>query len=82
MEWRAFLKSMDCAGAYGPHIRRVLTRLVTLGEGVVTLLPDALVARFLGPSAQAAREYFSALRRILRPALLARDAHEPRIWRT
>ena len=53
-----------------------------LGEGAVTLLPCALVARFLGPSAESARDYFAALRRVLRPALFGREAFEPRIWRT
>ena len=52
------------------------------GEGAVTLLPEVLVARFLGASAEQAREYFSALWRILRPALLQRQGIEPRIWRT
>ena len=53
-----------------------------IGEGAVTLLPYALVARFLGPSAESARDYFSALWRILRPALLGQEGTEPRIWRT
>ncbi len=53
-----------------------------IGEGAVTLLPDALVARYLGPSAESARDYFLALWRVLRPALLQREALEPRIWRT
>jgi urease accessory protein len=56
--------------------------ILASGEGAVTLLPDALVARFLGPSAESARDYFSALWRILRPALLRREGTEPRIWRT
>lgn len=52
------------------------------GEAGVTLLPYALVARFLGPSAESARDYLSALWRILRPALLGQPGIEPRIWRT
>ena len=52
------------------------------GEGVVTLLPDVLVARYLGSSAESARIYLSALWRVLRPALVGREALEPRIWTT
>jgi urease accessory protein len=52
------------------------------GKGAITLLPGILLARYLGGSSEAARGYFTALWRILRPALTGRDAHEPRIWRT
>jgi urease accessory protein len=52
------------------------------GEGAVTLLPGILLARYLGDSSEAARCYFIALWRILRPALTGREANEPRIWRT
>ncbi len=54
----------------------------TSGAGAVTLLPGVLLARYLGDSSEAARRYFVALWRILRPALTGRDATEPRIWRT
>jgi len=53
-----------------------------LGAGAVTLLPGMLLARYLGDSGEAARRYFTALWRVLRPALAGRDATEPRIWRT
>ena len=52
------------------------------GQGAVTLLPGILLARYLGNSSEAARRYFSALWRILRPVLAGREANEPRIWRT
>ena len=52
------------------------------GRGAVTLLPGMLLARYLGGSSEAARRYFIALWRILRPALMGRDAIEPRIWQT
>ena len=52
------------------------------GNGAVTHLPGILLARYLGGSSEAARRYFSALWRILRPALMGREANEPRIWRT
>jgi urease accessory protein len=52
------------------------------GEGAATLLPQVLLARYLGDSSEAARRYFAALWRALRPALVGREASEPRIWRT
>lgn len=52
------------------------------GDGAVTLLPGLLVCRYLGSSSEAAKNFFIALWRILRPAIMAREAVEPRIWRT
>ncbi len=52
------------------------------GRGSVTLLPGILLARYLGDSSEAARRYFIALWRILRPVVAGREAIEPRIWRT
>jgi len=52
------------------------------GRAAVTLLPGILLARYLGDSSEAARRYFTALWRILRPALTGRAAIEPRIWGT
>ncbi len=52
------------------------------GRGAVTFLPGIILARYLGDSSEAARRYFIALWRILRPALLGREATEPRIWQT
>ena len=52
------------------------------GRSAVTLLPGVLLARYLGNSSEAARRYFIALWRLLRPALAGREAVEPRIWRT
>jgi len=52
------------------------------GRGAVTILPGILLARYSGDSAEAARHYFIALWRVLRPALAGRAAEEPRIWRT
>lgn len=48
----------------------------------VTVLPGVLAARFLGNSTEAARGYFTALWRLLRPALIGREACLPRIWAT
>jgi len=48
----------------------------------ITLLPDLLMARYLGHSSEAARHWFFALWQLLRPALIGRDAQRPRIWNT
>ena len=52
------------------------------GESAVTRLPGILVGRYLGDSSEAAKTYFRRLWSVLRPALIGRDAAEPRIWRT
>jgi urease accessory protein len=52
------------------------------GEGAVTRVPGMLVARYLGDSSEAARRYLVELWRALRPALVGREASEPRIWQT
>jgi urease accessory protein len=48
----------------------------------ITLLPDLLVARYLGHASEAARGWFAALWQVLRPALIGRQAQMPRIWNT
>ncbi len=52
------------------------------GEGSVTRLPHALVARYRGDSTEAAHEFFRALWSALRPAVAGRAAVAPRIWNT
>jgi urease accessory protein len=52
------------------------------GEGAVTRLPHLLVARYRGDCGAAARAYFTALWRIVRPHGLGVPAVEPRIWQT
>lgn len=59
------------AVAGGPECRHGLTQL-----------PGVLIARFLGRSAEQAREYFSRLWEILRPAYAEREARRLRIWAT
>jgi urease accessory protein len=73
--------------AASPHFeKRILEELreqaPASGRGAVTLLPGILLARYLGDSSEAARRYFIALWRVLRPALNGRAAIEPRIWQT
>ena len=67
---------------YKKIIERMRAQHPIAGCGGVTLLPGILLARYLGDSTEAARRYFIALWRILRPELAGRDAIEPRIWST
>jgi urease accessory protein len=48
----------------------------------LTLLPDLLVARYLGHASEAARGWFAELWQVLRPAVIGRHAQTPRIWNT
>jgi urease accessory protein len=48
----------------------------------VTQLPGVLVARYLGNSSEQAKQLFSRLWALLRPALFGLEAHAPRIWST
>jgi len=52
------------------------------GEGAVTRLPGALVARYRGDASEAAHDYFAALWTTLRPHVAGRVAVHPRIWGT
>jgi urease accessory protein len=48
----------------------------------VTRLPGVLIARYLGDSGEEALAAFTRVWAALRPALVNREAVEPRIWRT
>ena len=50
------------------------------GEGRVTALPEVVSARYLGGSAEHAKNYFESIRQVLRPWYAALHAHRPRIW--
>jgi len=52
------------------------------GRQGITLLPDLLVARYLGHASEAARQWLAAVWSVLRPSLLGRQATPPRIWNT
>lgn len=52
------------------------------GDGSVTRLPGALVARYRGDASEAAHGYFAALWALVRPQLTGRAPVLPRIWRT
>ncbi|MDV7213400.1 urease accessory protein, partial [Azotobacter beijerinckii] len=51
-------------------------------RGDLTQLPNLLVGRCLADQALHARAWLIDLWRLLRPALLGRDALPPRIWST
>lgn len=48
----------------------------------VTALPEVFSARYVGQSAQSAKQYFEQLWQILRPWYGGREAVRPRIWNT
>ncbi len=48
----------------------------------MTRLPDLLVARYLGPSAEQAQEYFVRILKTVRPLYSQRAMQIPRIWNT
>lgn len=48
----------------------------------LSALPGLLVARYLGNSSEAARQWFAALWAVLRPVCCGRPAITPRIWNT
>ncbi|BCM26024.1 urease accessory protein UreD [Methyloradius palustris] len=48
----------------------------------LTALPQIFSARYIGHSAQSARQYFEALWHILRPWYATRQSSRPRIWST
>jgi urease accessory protein len=48
----------------------------------VTVLPELLVARYLGHGPEAARRWLVGLWGVLRPALMGVQARPPRIWNT
>ena len=52
------------------------------GDGAVTRLPHAIVARYRGDSSEAAQDYFRALWRDMRLPIAGRIAVPPRIWKT
>jgi len=69
-------------GVAADHVQTCRNAKPARGHGAVTLLPGVLIARYLGESTESARLYFAAIWKLLRPALCAREAVMPRIWRT
>jgi urease accessory protein len=61
---------------------RVVTSLEAGAQFGVSAMPQLFVGRYLGHSAEAAREWFVTLWATLRPAFIGRAAAVPRIWNT
>lgn len=51
-------------------------------QAAVTVMPQLCVGRYLGHSAEAARQWFVGLWQVLRPVVVGRPAAVPRIWNT
>ncbi|HVF62574.1 MAG TPA: urease accessory protein UreD [Casimicrobiaceae bacterium] len=53
-----------------------------VGEGAITSVPGLLIARYLGPGCEPAREWLARVWSRLRPALTGCEPMMPRIWST
>lgn len=78
--WGTLLATHDAGDEALIHALRALAPAE--GRGAITRLPGLLVARWHGTAVEAGRHWFAALRAVMRPALLGRTAHDPRIWST
>lgn len=68
-----------------PSLLEVCRTVVPQEAGTLhglSLLPDLLVARYMGHSSEAARAWMVALWRLLRPEMLGLEMQTPRIWNT
>ncbi|WP_263261531.1 urease accessory protein UreD [Pseudomonas sp. RIT-PI-S] len=69
-------------GEAGPALLEQCRALPCQGQGDLSQLPGLLIARCLASEALHARDWLISLWRLLRPALLGREAVVPRIWTT
>ena len=69
-------------GEVSPELLEACRSLPHPVRGDLTQLPGLLVARCLAGEALQARSWLIDLWRLLRPALLGREAVTPRIWST
>lgn len=72
------------AGAHVELARQALAELPVEPDdrAAVSGWDDLLIARYLGPRAETARNLFAAVWSALRPNVLGRPASTPRIWKT
>jgi urease accessory protein len=72
------------AGKTDAHVLEKCRSILPVDEGFVgvSALPEIFVARYLGHSAQAARQYFEEQWKIMRPLCAGVNAQRPRIWNT
>jgi urease accessory protein len=62
--------------------RTAISDRADISRLAITRLPHLLAARYLGPSSEDAKQAFSALWAVLRPALAGHAAVTPRLWST
>lgn len=62
------------------RVRSAISEVVIQGELAVTTLPEVLLVRWRGPSAEAGWHALRTAWRTLREPVLGRQAQEPRIW--
>ncbi|BCD84980.1 urease accessory protein UreD 2 [Pseudomonas solani] len=74
--------TLIATGQLDPELLERCRELPSAVRGDLTQLPGLLVARCLASEALHARAWLIDLWRLLRPALLGRDAVPPRIWST
>jgi urease accessory protein len=76
--------TLVCAGSEVDSVLLAACRAVPRRPGDarsgVTRLPGILLARYLGHSSQDAFDWFAAIWKLLRPALLGATATAPRLW--
>ncbi len=76
--------TLACAGSDVDPLLLAACRAVARRQGdahgAVTRLPGMLLARYLGHSSQDAFDWFAAIWKLLRPALLGASATAPRLW--
>jgi urease accessory protein len=63
-------------------LRESVGALALEGRSGATLMKQLLVARYMGRSSQAARQWLHAAWHVLRPVVARREAAIPRIWNT
>jgi urease accessory protein len=78
--------TLVCAGrdlsAHLPELRAAIGELAPPAYAAISCMGELGVARYLGPSTEQARECFKRVWQAVRPLLLEREAHPPRIWST
>ena len=74
--------ALDAPAELIDALRARLSEMADPARWGLTRLPRVLALRYRGPSAAEARALFIRAWTLVRPTLLGRDAHPPRIWAT
>lgn len=74
--------ALDAPAGLTDALRASLSEVADPLRWGLTRLPRVLALRYRGPSAAEARALFIRAWTLVRPTLLGRDAHPPRIWAT